>query len=869
MADEDKKRLINRVLKQIFEKSQETLGFQNLEKLIKKNYKGDNQKEKEESLANFSKLIISEMLDSQFKKYIIHGDMSIFYSLFCTYKSLGVNNEYSLFMGLLDPLFDFFQKKDAKVVCSSVNVVIKIIRGNKYFMLKNFNKIFKNLMILILRKEIEIRNCGYFLDEIMKNDFGTIFQDSNYSENDEEIKSILDNLIEMLGEDINCPAKNILIVSWLDFFENIPQMNLTNLTNNYILLIPKLFKMLCSKVKEEISSSEFCLKKIINNIEILYEDLINKNSEIINKILEIIINNCDNEFNEQIQKCSFELLEVFLKKFKKIVMEYNDLGEKLDIIDEKNNASPFSKNIDSSFYNDSFEEKKNQDENKNDKKCDFKYNNNNCNFKLNNKYIEDVNNKDQEKIKLLMDNIPLKLFPDILSVIIHNSIINSNNPIIYEPINKCNTTFRKLITMIKSEYFKKNEQKLSDCFERVIDYYINSHDSQINEISTNLIFDWIFQLYKIHLFKDEEYLKHLFFVVPEINELIIKRILGILNEISSNNYNDSIIEIIIKKFIDCPQMINTYGILILKELLKTFNIKILFEKITNILLYNNNNDIYFIMRMIYLLNKFLIIEEEANDIRNLLIKVGSQGKNKEFFDKLFNLWSFNPFCTLILVLLSNCFELGYALIMEISEMELKTEDYIELEQVVQVFESSIFNNVRIKLLNPYKYSYLIKTLYAILLLLPQGQAFDALTTRLRCLEIIFSLDDENEEKEEEDFIYCYNNEYESSEEHKLINFSPKSSNSISSNFELSNKSFNDTQNENILKFSVFQSKKDVYFSNKAKEEQNFEKKGVQKYIDIFNKNQKLKRDFDKERSQQNNKQNYCNSPSFYVKINYK
>ena len=60
------------------------------------------------------------------------------------------------------------------------------------------------------------------------------------------------------------------------------------------------------------------------------------------------------------------------------------------------------------------------------------------------------------------------------------------------------------------------------------------------------------------------------------------------------------------------------------------------------------------------------------------------------------------------------------------------------------------NHVRIKLLNPKKFTYLIKTLYAILLLLPQGQAFDSLNTRLRCLEIIHNLDDSEDEKEEEE-----------------------------------------------------------------------------------------------------------------------
>ena len=65
----DEKRYINYLLKLIFEKYQEAKGFQNLEKFIKKNFKGKSQKEKEESLIKSLHLIKSEMLDSQFKKY--------------------------------------------------------------------------------------------------------------------------------------------------------------------------------------------------------------------------------------------------------------------------------------------------------------------------------------------------------------------------------------------------------------------------------------------------------------------------------------------------------------------------------------------------------------------------------------------------------------------------------------------------------------------------------------------------------------------------------------------------------------------------------------------------------------------------------
>lgn len=883
--NKDEKRIINNILKLIFEKSQESIGYQKLEERIKNKTKDLNHKEKEEVFQNYFHLIKTEIFDakSPYKQQIFHGDMKIFYSLFYIFKSSGLNIDNNLFLSIIEPLFEFFQKKDTKLVRYSVNTIIKILKGNKFFILKYFNNIFDKLIILILRKEIEVRNCGYFLDEIMKNDIGSIFQE-DYSDNEEKIKSsftlIIDYLIKRLEENNNYPAKNILIISWFNFFENIPKINLTN---NYIQIIPKLLKMLSSKTKEENQTSELCLKKIINNIDLLYEDLCNEDSKNITKIIEIIIESCDgNEPNEQIKKCCFELLEVFLTKFKSIISKYNDLGEGLDKIEENMSPSHYNNiNIDSSFYNEDSEEDKNMNdknkkiENKNDLDNCNNYNNSekkiiNYRIKINKNYIEDmVINKDQDKIKSLMNNLPFKFFPNILEVIIHNITNISSKIPVFEPISSCNNIFKDLMNIIQPEYYKqKTEQKSFYSFERIIKKYLQS---SLNEQSNiNLIFDWVSQLYKRHFFNDEDYLIHIFSIIPEINETIIKRILDILNEIcvkkNNSKFSSDIIKIIIHKLNDSPEMISTYGILIIKELIRSIDVEDLFEEIANNLL--NQNDIYFVMRMINMLNKFLIQEDEANSIRNILSKFGNEGKNPKYFEKLYTLWSFNPFCTLILVLISNSFELGYFLIMYLSQMKFKTEDYIELSQVVQVFESSIFNHVRIKLLKPQKYSYLIKTLYAVLLLLPQGQAFEALSSRLKCLQIIYNLDDkdEGEEEDEEEDISCLKN-FESPNQKIKLNFSEDSSNSLSSNFELSTKSVNNNQKE-YSKFYPYDNKNSSIFKKNKYldkfEDELFEKKGLIKYINIFKKIQNRKLQFEKNISESGRVRGMCLSPSITV-----
>jgi vacuole morphology and inheritance protein 14 len=404
------------------------------------------------------------------------------------------------------------------------------------------------------------------------------------------------------------------------------------------------------------------------------------------------------------------------------------------------------------------------------------------------------------------------------------------------------------MNIIKPEFFQQrskqnSEQKSPISFDKIIKPYLESPSMEENNI--NLIFDWASQLYKSKLFNDDDFLINLIFYIPKINEIIIKRILELLNGICSNKNNENInfnfiIKMIIKKFNENPEMISTYGILIIKELIKSINIEVLFEELSNELL--ECDDIYFVMRMLNMLNKFLITEEDASSIRIKLSKFGNEGEEVSYFTKIFKLWSYNPFCTLILVLISNSFELAYFLINYLSQMKLRAEDYIELSQVVQVFESSIFNHVRIKLLNPKKYSYLIKTLYAILLLLPQGQAFNSLSSRLKCLQIIYNLGEDDDDE---------------SSKCEKINFSEDSSNSLYSNVKNSNCSLNGENNLYETKEGEI-SKKNNYIDKVEYEV--LIKKGLKTYINIFEEIQEKREEF--ESNVYSQKKSSCCSPPY-------
>ena len=162
------------------------------------------------------------------------------------------------------------------------------------------------------------------------------------------------------------------------------------------------------------------------------------------------------------------------------------------------------------------------------------------------------------------------------------------------------------------------------------------------------------------------------------------------------------------------------------------------------------------------------------------------------------------------------------------------------------------NHVRIKLLNPKKFTYLIKTLYAILLLLPQGQAFDSLNTRLRCLEIIHNLDDSEDEKEEEE-------ENEEEKEEEVISNINKTKSSENSS-KLPNKIFKNSENE--FNKILIEKKNVEVIDNET--DQN---KTIKDYEDIFIEAQKKKKDFEDKINESGQIRQVCYSPIFHLNRN--
>ena len=631
-----------------------------------------------EKKVEYCKRLLKGLKESPFNSYVIRDDTSIKiypYLFYILKNKFAIDTSEPIFFDIIYSLHNM--QKLAKL--KSFNILVQILKDEKKFILIYFRELLDKLVIpLLSEKDMKLRNNGYYLDQIIKDGIGNLFQNKYIDENNQIEESMEEHeedlndkfeliytyLMKKLEEKDIFPQIKILVISWFYFLESLPGQDLSKYYKDIIIKILNIVK---SENKEVSNMGEIYIKKIIDVI--IYSNEEEKfNLDFIKEILESFINieNINNN-KEQYKGVLFHILKKFLEK-------------------------------------------------------------------LSNTYDKEI----------LRKEIPFELFPKILRFILKNiiylnkkqSLLGSNEISNENKILKLNNIFSDLIKKVDSNYFEP------DGFNNNID---NDLLKNLDEKSTNIVFEWITQLYTSKLFTNEDFLKDLIINMKDLKDFHIKKIIGVVHMIKANSsqYKEKdIIDKILEKFND-QKFAEEFGFFIFNELSDESNLTVdiidIYREIAENL--KENNDISFVMNMIDLLTQYLIKEERAKKVIDAL------NKDKEFFKTLYKVFCLKPFDTLVLLLISKYFELSYFFVLNLSKMDLEPSDLIELSKAVQIFESNFFIDVRIQLLNPKSNIYLIKTMYAILLLLPPGPALKNLNNRLRCLEILYDFDEEEKKND--------------------------------------------------------------------------------------------------------------------------
>ena len=183
-------------------------------------------------------------------------------------------------------------------------------------------------------------------------------------------------------------------------------------------------------------------------------------------------------------------------------------------------------------------------------------------------------------------------------------------------------------------------------------------------------------------------------------------------------------------------LLETRGSLIVRKLCVLLNAKSVYIEMAEVLSRSSAFSLDFVSTMVQILNLVLLTASELHDLRTLLKESFHQKASQEdrkVFISLFNCWCHNPVATFSFCLLAQAYEVAFILIKKYeSEFDVTVGFLMQVDKLVQLLESPAFVHLRLQLLDidsPNQTS-LLKSLYGLLMLLPQSDAYRTLNDRL-------------------------------------------------------------------------------------------------------------------------------------------
>ena len=772
-----------------------------------------NNKIKENNGPDTIKLLLESFkaelfdLNPNYRNYIIHGDISPIMAISeIIYK---YDPDPKLYFILFKPIFDLYQSNlESKHIINFTNRITNFLLKKKKIVLSNFNDLFEVLILLKLNQEQDIKNSGNSLDKLLKESLQEYTNNMNLY-----LKYFdFDSFCEKINEKINLKQYVIisLLVNWIG---TICQIRKTGVVKFFQNILPWIFKLQNGIAKDVSKNAIECLDIIKKNIKENFTRYYKYDKNAMEEILLIIIKESSPK-NNTINIHAWKLLKLYLKKSEQHLDKYLSQKEKdkKDIL--KKNIP--SKNLDSNNLKENdlinsitFKENKSnstmclpenlekKSKNSNDKNISFNSinNSNNINTSSDNdkKYkqklikINTVKNPGGPSFEFknltnmqtffnelssdsqftedddILEYIPFKLFSQILVLITETYSQQIENPDLIKQVNKLNDKVKRIIEKSPNEI--KNYGFVPVEITNII---LIGMKNPINNNKEHFL-DWceiLYNKYEKDIFKDFNiFIKEFIQAIPPNKLNIFMEMVKFLSNIKLEGKNKNIImKNLTQKLMKEPELVNneSYVIIILEHLTKKSPLSIVYESFADVL--KEIKNFSFVSKMIHYLNQYLMRNPLAANFRKSLINNENDEKYNKLFVKMYNVWSINSISLLIFCVITEHFELAYNIILNLVKVQLDNDYYIHLGTLVQLLESELYDYIRIRLLEPSNNIYLIRTLYGILMLLPQGQAFNVLSNRMSNVQTLFEIEngfdnikEENNKEEIDKFIEIFLN----------------------------------------------------------------------------------------------------------------
>uniref|UniRef100_A0A915PQT9 Protein VAC14 homolog n=1 Tax=Setaria digitata TaxID=48799 RepID=A0A915PQT9_9BILA len=182
-----------------------------------------------------------------------------------------------------------------------------------------------------------------------------------------------------------------------------------------------------------------------------------------------------------------------------------------------------------------------------------------------------------------------------------------------------------------------------------------------------------------------------------------------------------------------PALRNDRGVLIVRQLCILLGSGSIYLCLSVLLLKDSNAE--FISHMVALLNGILLTSTELFELRKQLRTLESE-TCINLFESLYRTWAFQPIALLGLCILSQNYEHASELARHLWKVDVTVDVLIEIDRLVQLIESPILSYVRLDLLDAKHQRPLTAVLSALLMILPQTDAFNTLHKRMQCIPFV-------------------------------------------------------------------------------------------------------------------------------------
>ena len=685
-----------------------------------------------EDLDNFLESCKNYIFQDEFKKNeIMTGNLDTVMELSKQIKNFKPEPKPKSFFILFQAVFNLFQSKlDQKYIMDYTDKILNFLKGLEKrliyeIVLPNFKDLFEVLIFLKVNRV----NQGNM--EILYKKLDGLLKDSLNSEQMKNNNEYINSICELINLKIETQQYVIfvLLVDYLEIIAGIKPEKTINQLNLFHAIIKPIFKLQMDKNTEVAKNADKCYKALIeddqknNIIRTKFLSFYQENQRLMNDIFSIATEESKLK-NNKINKDAWNLLRIFLEEW----------------------SCPFQKSPEKKASASLITNKRANSE----KKGGFEKRNPNLDSNINNKLNSSNLQGNKISISLL---IPYNLFPETISVIIMSyeckidkedkdgEIITNKMISIIRKMEKTDI-FQEEITKIILSGIKNKNIKYKEKLKPWIDLLFSIYNKSENKKLIQFYFDYI---ESISLEDMENY----------------KPVDILIQNVFANGKKENI-EIILEKLFN--KIINSKEIMNKEQIYQIFepSIDIYYQKNKNLLnflemfanvLYkismvlpkeqkDNNkfkfNILNFVETIVCLLTD-LLLNKSISNLR-VSFSINDQKTKDELFSKLYFVWSINPISVLLLCIILEYYELAYNIILNLKFIKYSNDIYKKLEKLVEIFAKDNNEYVRQKLLEPTENIFFIKTLFGILMILPQGEAFDYLSDKLSSVQTLIKVE---------------------------------------------------------------------------------------------------------------------------------